>query len=64
MSKHILLVDDQDDIREVAALTLGSIAGWPISTASNGEDGFDQLQHSHTRRSVCRYSFGPTSFSA
>ncbi len=42
MSKHVLVVDDEDDIREVAALTLEALAGWSITTASNGEEGFDR----------------------
>ncbi|MEJ7786203.1 MAG: response regulator [Solirubrobacteraceae bacterium] len=37
--KHILLVDDEDDIREVAALSLEAIGGWRVSTASDGGRG-------------------------
>lgn len=33
---HILLVDDENDIREVAALSLQTIGGWRVSSASNG----------------------------
>jgi len=35
-SKHILLVDDEADIREVAALSLEAVGGWRVSTASDG----------------------------
>jgi CheY-like chemotaxis protein len=35
-AKHILLVDDEDDIREVVALSLSAIGGWRVSTADGG----------------------------
>jgi CheY-like chemotaxis protein len=35
----ILIIDDEDDIREVAALSLEATAGWEILTASSGADG-------------------------
>ncbi len=34
--QHILLVDDEDDIREVAALSLETVGGWRVTTASDG----------------------------
>jgi len=34
--RHILLVDDEDDIREVAALSLEAVGGWRVSSASGG----------------------------
>jgi CheY-like chemotaxis protein len=37
--RRILIIDDEDDIREVAALSLESIAGWQIYTASSGAEG-------------------------
>jgi CheY-like chemotaxis protein len=37
--RRILIIDDEDDIREVAALSLESIAGWTVLTASSGADG-------------------------
>lgn len=37
--KHILLVDDDHDIREVAALSLEEIGGWRVSSASGGGEG-------------------------
>ena len=36
---RILLIDDEDDIREVASLTLEATAGWEISTANSGANG-------------------------
>ena len=37
--RRILIIDDEEDIREVAALSLEATAGWEIVTASNGADG-------------------------
>ncbi|WP_420128068.1 response regulator [Longimicrobium sp.] len=38
MSRKILLVDDEDDIREVAQMSLEMTAGWDVATASSGAD--------------------------
>lgn len=38
-AKHILVVDDEDDIREVAALSLEAVGGWRVSSACDGESG-------------------------
>ncbi len=37
--KHILLVDDEDDIREVASISLEAVGGWRVSNASSGSEG-------------------------
>jgi CheY-like chemotaxis protein len=37
--RRILIIDDEDDIREVAALSLESVAGWQISTADCASEG-------------------------
>lgn len=37
--RRILIIDDEDDIREVAALSLESVAGWLVSTADCAADG-------------------------
>jgi CheY-like chemotaxis protein len=42
--KHILLVDDEDDIREVAALSLEAVGGWRVSSASDGASGVDMAR--------------------
>jgi CheY-like chemotaxis protein len=39
VSRKILIIDDEDDIREVAALSLESVAGWDIVTANCGAQG-------------------------
>ncbi|HEX2210275.1 MAG TPA: response regulator [Longimicrobium sp.] len=38
MSRKILLVDDEDDIREVAQMSLEITAGWDVVTAASGTD--------------------------
>ena len=42
MQHRILIIDDEDDIREVAALTLEAIAGWQVTSASSGAAGIDR----------------------
>lgn len=37
--RRILIIDDDDDIREVAALSLETVAGWQVATASSGVAG-------------------------
>ena len=37
--RRILIIDDEDDIREVAALSLEAVAGWKITTACCAADG-------------------------
>ncbi len=39
--RRILIIDDEDDIREVAALSLEATAGWHIFTASSGAKGIE-----------------------
>ena len=39
MARKILIIDDEEDIREVAALSLESVAGWEVVTASSGAQG-------------------------
>jgi len=36
VARRILIIDDEDDIREVAALSLETVAGWQVETASSG----------------------------
>ena len=39
LARKILIIDDEDDIREVAALSLESVAGWDVIKASSGAQG-------------------------
>jgi CheY-like chemotaxis protein len=44
MQRRILIIDDDDDIREVAALTLEMVAGWHVATANSGANGIERAQ--------------------
>ncbi len=44
--RRILIIDDEEDIREVAALSLETTAGWEISTACCGADGIREATDS------------------
>ncbi|CAA9321795.1 MAG: Two-component transcriptional response regulator, LuxR family [uncultured Gemmatimonadetes bacterium] len=39
MSRRVLVIDDEDDIREVAQLSLEAVAGWEVYGASSGAEG-------------------------
>src|SRR6202789_1294436 len=39
LSHSILIIDDEDDIREVAALSLETVAGWRVFMANSGSQG-------------------------
>jgi CheY-like chemotaxis protein len=39
MAKRILIIDDEDDIREVAQLTLEAVGGFEVLTAESGSEG-------------------------
>jgi CheY-like chemotaxis protein len=39
MARRILIIDDEDDIREVAALSLETVAGWEVTMAPSGAAG-------------------------
>jgi len=39
MSRVVLIVDDDEHIREIAQLTLEAIAGWTVVTAASGQEG-------------------------
>ena len=38
-TRRVLIVDDEDDIREVAQVSLEMVAGWKVLTASSGSAG-------------------------
>lgn len=38
-TKHILIIDDEHDIRAVAQLTLEAVGGWDVSVAVSGAEG-------------------------
>jgi CheY-like chemotaxis protein len=39
VAHRILIIDDEEDIREVAALSLETVAGWDVMMASSGAQG-------------------------
>jgi CheY-like chemotaxis protein len=39
MSHRVLIIDDEDDIREVAAMSLETVAGWEVMVANSGAQG-------------------------
>jgi CheY-like chemotaxis protein len=41
MSRRVLVVDDDDAIREVAQSSLELVAGWEVEVASSGQDALD-----------------------
>jgi len=44
MQRRILIIDDEDDIRQVAALSLETVAGWEVIMASSGIQGIRRAQ--------------------
>jgi CheY-like chemotaxis protein len=45
--KRILVIDDEDDIREIATLTLELTCGWEIAAAGSGREGIDLARTDH-----------------
>ena len=37
--KRVLIIDDEDDIREVAKISLEVVGGWEVSTSGSGSEG-------------------------
>ena len=42
MTHRILIIDDEDDIRQVAAMSLETVAGWDVLLASSGKQGIER----------------------
>ena len=40
--KHILVIDDDDDIREVSQMSLETVGGYTITSLNNGKDAISQ----------------------
>lgn len=45
-AKRILVIDDEDDIREVAQLCLEMVGNWEVLTASSGSEGIAKAKAS------------------
>jgi CheY-like chemotaxis protein len=44
MPKRILVVDDEDDIREIAQIGLEMVAQWQVRAANSGHDGITKAK--------------------
>jgi CheY-like chemotaxis protein len=42
--KRVLIIDDEDDIREVAQVSLELVGGWDVLTARSGREGIQRAQ--------------------
>jgi CheY-like chemotaxis protein len=42
MTRRILIIDDEDDIRLVAAMSLETVAGWDVVEANSGRQGIEK----------------------
>ena len=43
-TRKILIVDDEDDIREVARLSLELVGGWDVLAACSGREGLEEAK--------------------
>ena len=41
-ARRILVIDDENDIREIAQLSLEMMGGWTVLTARSGQEGIDK----------------------
>jgi CheY-like chemotaxis protein len=44
MSRRVLVVDDDDEIREVVQTSLKLVSGWDVQVASNGAEAIDMCR--------------------
>ncbi len=47
MTRRILIIDDEDDIRLVAGMSLETVAGWDVLLASSGKQGIERAATEH-----------------
>lgn len=68
MSKRVLIIDDEDDIREVAKVSLEMVAGWEVLTADCGRAGIEVASQAHPDAILLDVMMpdmdGPTTFQA
>ncbi len=43
-ARRMLVIDDEDDIREVAQVSLEMVGGWEVLTARSGREGIDRAR--------------------
>jgi CheY-like chemotaxis protein len=41
MTRRIIVIDDDDDVREITELSLSHFGGWEVTAVDNGTDGAD-----------------------
>lgn len=46
-NRKILIVDDENDIREVAAMSMEAVCGWSVVQAKSGREGAQLAQDQH-----------------
>lgn len=47
MTKHVLVIDDEADIREITQLSLTVTTDWDVRTAASGREGLDMMRDYH-----------------
>ena len=47
MSKSILIIDDEEDVKDIAQMGLEMAADWQVITASTGKEGLGLAEHEH-----------------
>jgi CheY-like chemotaxis protein len=47
MTRRILIIDDEEDIRQVAGLSLETVAGWEVVLANSGLQGMERAEKDH-----------------
>ncbi|MBD2255905.1 response regulator [Nostoc parmelioides] len=66
MTKRILVIDDEDGVREIIQICLESTTNWEILTASSGREGIEIAQSQHPDvillDVMMPYMDGPTTF--
>jgi CheY-like chemotaxis protein len=45
-ARRVLIIDDDDGIREVAKMSLELVAGWEVATAGSGPEGLERARES------------------
>lgn len=40
-NKRILVIDDEDGVRDIIQITLEAVAGWEVMTAASGQEGLE-----------------------